>query len=47
MSVCERKQLQEEKKCSSEVGCDWVNVGQRQKSMPGLKNAVELEIWGR
>lgn len=47
VSVCERKQLQEEQKCCSEVGCDWVNVGQRQKSMPGLKNAVELEIWGR
>lgn len=45
--VWESKQLQEEQRCCSEVGYDWVNVGQRQMSMPGLKNAVDLVIWGR
>lgn len=46
MSVCERRQLQEERRCCSGVECELINVGQRQDLMPELENTVELEIWG-
>lgn len=46
MSVCERRQLQEKQRCCSGVGCDQINMGQRQELMVGLEIRVKLEIRG-
>ena len=45
-SVKGDREPQEEQRCCSGVGCDRLNMGQRWESMPGLENAVKLEIWG-